>query len=142
MGLDTRLASGVLSFAFFLFFFFFFPFLGTRLRRQTIIVHTLFMNSSSTIWLFNPFSTHQWVLWTVPGTHKSHFSVIFSLKINFTVLFTHLKIILLQCFQFSVSAKYVLSKRKHKRHNSEQRQQATAAAYSSSQDQQLGKLIY
>ena len=31
-------------------------------------------------------------------THKFHFSVTFSLKISHTVLFTHLKIILLQCF--------------------------------------------
>ena len=38
-------------------------------------------------------------------THKHHFSVTFSLKISPTVLFTHLKIILLQCFQFSVSTK-------------------------------------
>ena len=35
-------------------------------------------------------------------THKFHFSATFSLKIGLTVLFTHLKIILLQCFQFSV----------------------------------------
>ena len=33
-------------------------------------------------------------------THKFHFSAIFSLKMNLTVLFTYLKIILLQCFQF------------------------------------------
>ena len=33
-------------------------------------------------------------------THKFHFSVTFSLKIGLTILFTHLKIILLQCFQF------------------------------------------
>ena len=40
-------------------------------------------------------------------THKFHFSATFSLKIGPTALFTHLKIILLQCFQFqfSVSAK-------------------------------------
>ena len=34
--------------------------------------------------------------------HKLHFSAIFSLKIGLTILLTHLKIILLQCFQFSV----------------------------------------
>ena len=34
-------------------------------------------------------------------THKFHFSTTFSLKMGLTVLFTHLKIILLQCFQFS-----------------------------------------
>ena len=33
--------------------------------------------------------------------HKPHFLVTFSLKMGFTTLFTHLKIILLQCFQFS-----------------------------------------
>ena len=35
-------------------------------------------------------------------THKQHFSIIFSLKMGPTVLFTHLKIILLHYFQFSV----------------------------------------
>ena len=34
--------------------------------------------------------------------HKFHFSATFSLKMGPTALFTHLKIILLQCFQFSV----------------------------------------
>ena len=38
-------------------------------------------------------------------THKFHFSATFSLKMGPTSLFTHLKIILLQCFQFSISAK-------------------------------------
>ena len=40
-------------------------------------------------------------------THKFHFSTTFSLKMGPTTLFTHLKIILLQYFQFqfSVSAK-------------------------------------
>ena len=88
----------VLSFAFFLFFFF----VGTRLRRQTAIVHALFMNSSRTIWLFLPFSAHQWVLWIVQENHKSHFSITFSLKMGLIVLFTYLKIVLLQYFQFSV----------------------------------------
>ena len=35
-------------------------------------------------------------------SHKYHFSATFSLKMGPTVLFTHLKIILLLCFQFSV----------------------------------------
>ena len=39
---------------------------------------------------------------TVYGTHKSHFLVTFSLKLGPTILFTHLKIILLQYFRFSV----------------------------------------
>ena len=34
--------------------------------------------------------------------HKFYFLAIFSLKMGPTVLFTHLKIILLQCFKFSV----------------------------------------
>ena len=54
---------------------------------------------------FQPFSAHQLVLCTVHGTHKPQFSAIFSLKIGPTVLFTHLKIILLQYVQFSVSVK-------------------------------------
>ena len=33
-------------------------------------------------------------------THKLHFSVTFSLKMSSTILFTHLKIISLQYFQF------------------------------------------
>ena len=39
--------------------------------------------------------------------HKLHFLAIFLLKMGSTTLFTHLKIILLQCFQFqfSISAK-------------------------------------
>ena len=41
-------------------------------------------------------------LYTVHRSHKLHFSATFSLKMGPTVLFTHLKIILLQCFQFSV----------------------------------------
>ena len=39
---------------------------------------------------------------TVQGTHKPLFSTTFLLKMGLTALFTHLKIILLQCFQFSV----------------------------------------
>ena len=45
------------------------------------------------------------ILCTVYGSHKLHFSAIFSLQMGYTVLFTHLKIILLQYFQFSVSTK-------------------------------------
>ena len=36
-------------------------------------------------------------------THKLHFSATFSLKMGLTVLFTHLKIISQQCFQFQFS---------------------------------------
>ena len=55
------------------------------------------------IWLFNHFLTYKWVLYTIYETYKYHFSIIFSLKIDLTVLFTHLKIILLQYFQFSTN---------------------------------------
>ena len=43
--------------------------------------------------------------YTVHRSYKLHFSAIFSLKMDPMTLFTHLKIILLQCFQFSVLTK-------------------------------------
>ena len=66
---------------------------------------------SRNIWLF---------LWTVHGvhclrTHKFYFLATFSLKMDLTILFTHLKIILLQyfsvfsfSFQFSTVSKRIL----------------------------------
>ena len=42
-------------------------------------------------------------------THKFHFSVTFSLKMGPTILFTYLKIILLQCFQFQFSVSVTIS---------------------------------
>ena len=42
---------------------------------------------------------------TVHGTYKPLFSTKLLLKMGFTALFTHLKIILLQCFQFSFFSK-------------------------------------
>ena len=64
---------------------------------------------SRSCWLFFSvqctFQQHKWVLCTVHGTYKFHFSATFSLKISLTALFTYLKIILLQCFQFSVFSK-------------------------------------
>ena len=64
------------------------------------------MNSSRKFWLFYFFSQSMHImhyLWT----HKFYFSVIFSLKMCSMILFTHLKIILLQHFlifnfQFSI----------------------------------------
>ena len=46
----------------------------------------------------------QWTmhLCTVYGSHELHFSTTFSLKMGPTILFTHLKIILLQCFHILV----------------------------------------
>ena len=66
------------------------------------------------VWCFFFFCTHLWDLRLLfmhcqsvhivhySRTHKFHFSTTFSLKIGPTILFTHLKIILLQCFSFSV----------------------------------------
>ena len=58
----------------------------------------------SSVFFFFFWSRNVWLfLWTMHGvhcsqTHKFHFSAIFSLKMDFAVLFTHLKIILLQYF--------------------------------------------
>ena len=78
-------------------------FFGTHLAQQnwrcgycSWTVATLFDFSIN-------FLSYQWVPCTVHGTYKFHFSSIFSLKMDLTVLFTYLKIILLQCFQFLVS---------------------------------------
>ena len=71
--------------SFFLFFFFF---------------------SSHDCWLFPVNSAHQRILCTVHETHKLHFSATFSLKMGLMILFTHLKIILLQYFQFSQNKLY------------------------------------
>ena len=51
-------------------------------------------------------SAHRWVSCIINETHKSLFSTTFSLKIDHTVLFTHLKIILLQYFQFQQNKRY------------------------------------
>ena len=77
--------------AFVLLFFFFFghAFVWLRLLFNEQFSHK--------VWLFYFFNQSVHIvhyLWT----HKFHFSVTFLLKIGFTVLFTHLKIILLQYF--------------------------------------------
>ena len=56
------------------------------------------MNSNRNCWLSAVNSAHM----HCSRTHKLHFLSTFSLKMGPTVLFTHLKIILLQCFQSSV----------------------------------------
>ena len=50
-----------------------------------------------TLFFFSQLVYTMYCLWT----HKFHFSTTFSLKMSPTVLFTHLKIILLQYFLFS-----------------------------------------
>ena len=61
-------------------------------------VYALCMNSNNKVGLFLFFFSQ--LVHTVHRSwiHKFHFLVIFLLKIGFTVLFTHLKIILLQYF--------------------------------------------
>ena len=75
-------------------FFFFF----SMRFRDKIWLKRQCMNSNQ---IFN-FSAHQWVSCTIHRTHKLHFLATFSLKMGLTILFTYLKIILLQYFQFSV----------------------------------------
>ena len=90
-----------LQFSVLLFFFF-----ARVWETNTATVYALFMNSNRKSLTFFTFQHKFYCLWT----HKFHFSITFSLKISSTVLFTHLKIILLQYFsifsfnfQFSVS---------------------------------------
>ena len=79
------------AFCVFVLFFFFF----TRFGKTRLLFMYCSMNSNRKCWLFsvNSASVH------CSQTHKFHFLSIFSLKMGPTVLFTHLKIILLQWFQ-------------------------------------------
>ena len=83
----------ILLFFFFFFFFFLHTFQGTSATEEycSVLFGRVFLT-------FLSISGPVHCLWT----HKFHFLSIFSLKMSPTVLFTHLKIILLQCFQFSV----------------------------------------
>ena len=67
------------------------PFPRLRLR------FFFFKRVSVWLWCF------QWVSYTIYETHKFLFSATFSLKMGLIVLFTHLKIISVQCFQFQFS---------------------------------------
>ena len=75
-----------------------FFFLFTRFGVVRLLFMHCSLNSNRKCWLFivNNVYMH------CSRIHKLHFSVTFSLKMGFTILFTHLKIILLQYFQFSV----------------------------------------
>ena len=91
----------VCNFAFmFLQLFFFFPAAAHLIRGQRL----LFMWTVTGNFDFSAFLSVLClcVQWTVYRTYTSYFWVIFSLKLGLTVLFIYLKIILLQCFQFSV----------------------------------------
>ena len=85
--LDRRFPRLRFAFASFFFFFFFF----TRFAKRGYCS----MNSNRKSWLFGFKQYIMYCSWT----HKFHFLSIFSLKMGPTVLFTHLKIILLQWFQ-------------------------------------------
>ena len=91
----------------FFFFFFLFFLLETRISRGTQYCQWVMCTVHGTHYLFDRQIfhrnvSHQWVSCTVYETHKPLFSATFSLKIGSMALFTHLKFILLQCFQFSV----------------------------------------
>ena len=85
--------------------------------RFMATVHVQCINSSYKVWLFLLFFFSQSVHTVYCSwTHKFHFSTTFSLKMGPTILFTHLKIILLQyfsvfsfSFQFSAVSKQTLS---------------------------------
>ena len=79
----------VWRFGFCFFFFFFFSFTCFQLLETNFTVHVL----------------QQYCLCTVYGTHRHFIQKKKFLKLGPTVLFTHLKIILLQYFQFSISVK-------------------------------------
>ena len=81
----------VLRFCFCFFFFFFF----TRFGKTQLLFMYCSMNSNRKCWLFCSKQCIMYCSWT----HKFHFLATFSLKMSLTVLFTHLKIILLQWFQ-------------------------------------------
>ena len=73
------------------FFFFFFQ----RFGKTWLLFMYCSMNSNSKCWLFCRKQCIMYCSWS----HKFHFLATFSLKMGHTILFTHLKIILLQWFQ-------------------------------------------
>ena len=99
--LDTSLRFTFCANVPFTLFSFSFSFFWHAFNSIKLKVRLLFINSNHNIWLFNSFSAASVDPCTVHETHKLHFSATFSLKMGLIVLFIHLKIILLQCFQFS-----------------------------------------
>ena len=80
------------------FFFFFFSRVCETCGYCSCIVHEQQLQSLTFLTFFSQSVHTVHCLWT----HKFHFSAIFSLKMDPTVLFTHLKIILLQYFSVSI----------------------------------------
>ena len=89
---EVRLRFPNARFALSILFFFFFLHAFVRPTRL------LFMNSSCKVWLFPLFQHKFYCL----RTHKYHFSATSSLKMGPTLLFTRLKVILLQYFSVSI----------------------------------------
>ena len=89
--LDPRFES---TFAFCVLYFCVF-FFFTRFGRMRLLFMYCLMNSNCKCWLFCSKQCIMYCLWI----HKFHFLATFSLKMGPTVLFTYLKIILLQWFQ-------------------------------------------
>ena len=94
-----ELAFAALRFSFYVFSFFFFITCFPPHKRLLFMYCTWTVAATFDQFYVNSASVH------CSRTHKFHFLSIFSLKMGPTVLFTHLKFFLLQCFQFSVSAK-------------------------------------
>ena len=91
------LAFAALRFSFYVFSFFFFFFTRFPPHKRLLFMYcTWTVAATFDQFYVNSASVH------CSRTHKFHFLSIFSLKMGPTVLFTHLKIFLLQCFQFSV----------------------------------------
>ena len=84
--------------SFFFFFFLFYFFFSRVLEKRGYCSYTVHWTVTTNVDFSAVNSASVYCL----CSHKFHFSTIFSLKIGLTVLFTHLKIILLQYFQFSV----------------------------------------
>ena len=87
-----------LRFTFTFLFFFFFFLAHISGAKRLLFMHYLWTVTTTFNQVFRGQCICSW-------THKLHFSATFSIKMSPMVLFTHLKFILLQYFQFSVSAK-------------------------------------
>ena len=90
-----------------------FPFFWHAFVSLRLLFIYCSMNSNRKVWLFYIFFSQSVHIVHGSWTHKFHFSATFSLKMGHTVLFTHLKIILLQyfsvfnfSFQFSAVSKW------------------------------------
>ena len=80
------------------FSFSFFFFFSKRFLDLWLLFMHCSINSNRKFWLFKLFFSQLVHIMYCSQTHKFYFSTTFSLKIGLTVLFTHLKIILLQYF--------------------------------------------